>query len=298
MRDVSLTLVQTFYIVAREKTYSAAAKTLNMSYQSAANHVRRLEQIIGEPLIISQQGVKVLRLTPRGKSLLNLLEPELETMLARLGRILDTERPVLRVGMPQAVFYHLFLPILEQYRNLHPTVEIIGYERDTILEELVRDGSLDICITERQFGDSGIRQHRLGSYGMSLILPRSWGLSEGLSLRELAQSRTFMTFEPGQVIRDMALDYLQDRAGDVRINISMSSMLSIQRSVEMGMGYSIVPNWCVEEGNRLVQALPLDDMQRMPLFFGEAEFLKRNLLVRDMRRLFQEHTAPKLAEAA
>lgn len=51
MRDVSLTLIQTFFIVARDGSYSAAARKLNMSYQSAANHVRRLEQLLGERLV-------------------------------------------------------------------------------------------------------------------------------------------------------------------------------------------------------------------------------------------------------
>ena len=50
MRDANLTLIQTFFVVARSGSYSAAARALNMSYQSAANHVRRLEQLLGEQL--------------------------------------------------------------------------------------------------------------------------------------------------------------------------------------------------------------------------------------------------------
>ena len=69
MRDVSLTLIQTFFIVARDGSYSAAARKLNMSYQSAANHVRRLEQLLGERLVLSEKGVKSLTLTPRALSL-------------------------------------------------------------------------------------------------------------------------------------------------------------------------------------------------------------------------------------
>src|SRR4051794_17109485 len=121
MRDANLTLIQTFFIVARDGSYSAASRKLNMSYQSAANHVRRLEQILGERLVVSEQGAKTITLTARGRSLYKLLHPELDTMLPRLGRILDKERPVLRVGLPQAIFYYLLPPVLADFREKHPT---------------------------------------------------------------------------------------------------------------------------------------------------------------------------------
>ena len=58
MREANLTLIQTFYIVARDGSYSAAARKLGMSYQSAANHVRRLEQLLSERLVVSDPTAK------------------------------------------------------------------------------------------------------------------------------------------------------------------------------------------------------------------------------------------------
>ena len=66
MAEINLTLIQTFYLVARHGSYSAAAREMNLSYQSAANHVRRLEQVMHERLVESDQGAKKIRLTPRG----------------------------------------------------------------------------------------------------------------------------------------------------------------------------------------------------------------------------------------
>ena len=86
MAKISLTLVQTFYHVARNGSFSAAARELNLSYQSAANHVRRLEQILKSRLIESEQGAKRITLTPRGRALYNLLHPELDIMLDKAGQ--------------------------------------------------------------------------------------------------------------------------------------------------------------------------------------------------------------------
>ncbi len=66
MAKISLTLIQTFYEVARHGSFSGAARELNLSYQSAANHVRRLEQLLNGRLIETEQGAKRITLTPRG----------------------------------------------------------------------------------------------------------------------------------------------------------------------------------------------------------------------------------------
>ena len=73
MARISLTLIQTFYEVASKGSFSGAARELNLSYQSAANHVRRLEQILQDRLIESEQGAKRIALTPRGRALYNPL---------------------------------------------------------------------------------------------------------------------------------------------------------------------------------------------------------------------------------
>jgi molybdate transport repressor ModE-like protein len=183
MARISLTLVQTFYQVASHGSFSGAARELNLSYQSAANHVRRLEQILRDKLIESEQGAKRIVLTPRGRALYNLLHPELDIMLERLTRLIENQRSSLRIGMPQAIFYYLFPQVLTTFRAEHPDIEIAAYERDTVLGELVKNGSLDICLSERYFGDPVVPQRLLGSYRLSLVYPAAWGPSDGRSSR-------------------------------------------------------------------------------------------------------------------
>src|SRR5690606_2653696 len=164
MARISLTLIQTFYEVASKGSFSGAARELNLSYQSAANHVRRLEQILQDRLIESEQGAKRIALTPRGRALYNLLHPELDIMLERLSKLMENQRSALRVGMPQAIFFYLFPRVLKTFREQRPDMEIAAYERDTVLAELVKNGSLDICLSERYFGDPVVPQRLLGSY--------------------------------------------------------------------------------------------------------------------------------------
>ncbi|CAM5762616.1 LysR family transcriptional regulator [Bosea minatitlanensis] len=285
MREANLTLIQTFFIVARDGSYSAAARKLGMSYQSAANHVRRLEQLLGERLVVSEQGAKTVALTPRGRSLYKLLLPELDTMLARLDRTLQKERPVLRVGLPQAIFFYLMPPILAQFRALFPQVEIIAFERDTALPEMIRDGSLDLCITERYFGDPNVPQHLVCTYRPALVLPRDWGAPPHGEIRPWLKGRPFVTYEPGQLLRNLAIDYLQTDDAEMEIAISTSGSSSVKRCVEAGLGYAIIPAWCIEGTETTISTVDLPELPEIPIYFGEASFLARNPYVTALRQL-------------
>lgn len=297
MQNVSLTLIQTFFAVAQAGSYSAAARALSMSYQSVTNHVRRLELLIGETLVQSDQGGKSITLTTRGHHLQALLKPEIEPLLARLSLILDTERPVIRLGLPQAVFFYLMPEIFRAFQVLHPQVEIQAFERDTGLVMMLQDGSLDVCITDRFFGDAGVPQHLICKSSLALVYPRSWGAPPPTAEVPMwALSRPLIAYEPGQHLRTLALDYLRHEGQLPRIAVSTSGSSSVKRCVQAGLGFAIIPSWCVDAKEDGLTVLNLQDsLLPVPIYFGEADFLKTNPYVQTLRRLCTEMIAQRLA---
>lgn len=286
MPKISLTLIQTFYQVARHGSFSGAARELNLSYQSAANHVRRLEQILKGKLIDSEQGAKRIALTPRGRALYNLLHPELDIMLERLTKLIENQRSSLRVGMPQAIFFYLFPRILKRFREQFPDMEFSVYERDTVLAELVKNGSLDVCISERYFGDPVVPQRLLGSYRLSLVYPREWGEAPALNdIARWAEDRPFITYEPGQTLRNLALDFLGRGGASVQPAISTSGSSSVKRCVEEGLGFSIIPSWCVGPEDVTIASVPLNGLPEVRVYFGNAGFLQQHP---NVQQLFED----------
>ena len=274
---ISLTLIQTFYQVARHGSFSGAARELNLSYQSAANHVRRLEQILKGKLIDSEQGAKRIALTPRGRALYNLLHPELDIMLERLTKLIENQRSSLRVGMPQAIFFYLFPRVLKRFREQFPDMEFSVYERDTVLAELVKNGSLDVCISERYFGDPVVPQRLLGSYRLCLVYPKDWGAPPAhADMGRWVTDRPFITYEPGQTLRNIALDFLARAGASVQPAISTSGSSSVKRCVEEGLGFSIIPSWCVGPDDRTIACAPLNGLPEVRVYFGNAGFLHKH----------------------
>lgn len=283
MAKISLTLIQTFYQVARHGSFSGAARDLNLSYQSAANHVRRLEQILQGKLIDSEQGAKRISLTPRGRALYSLLHPELDIMLERLTKLIENQRSSLRVGMPQAIFFYLFPRVLARFREAFPEMEFAVYERDTVLAELVKNGSLDVCISERYFGDPVVPQRFLGSYRLSLVYPEAWGEPpEQQDIPTWAEGRPFITYEPGQTLRNLAVDFLGRDGAIVQPAVSTSGSSSVKRCVEEGLGFSIIPSWCVGPEDVTIRRTKLTNLPEVRVYFGNAGFLQKHPMVQQL----------------
>lgn len=295
--SISLTLIQTFYQVGSHGSFSGAARELNISYQSVANHVRRLEQILNAKLIESEQGAKRISLTPRGRTLFNLLHPEFDIMLERLSKLLENQRSALRVGMPQAIFYYLFPDVLKTFRERHTDIEIAAAERDTVLAELVKNGSLDICLSERHFGDPVVPQRLLGSYRLSLVYPSKWGtppLPDEVPI--WGRDRPFVTYEPGQTLRNLALDFLSRDGAAVLPVISTSGSSSVKRCVEVGLGFAIIPSWCVREGDQSIASVKLTNLPAVGIYFGSADFLQNHPTVRELFDICHSQLVPRELE--
>lgn len=277
MAKISLTLIQTFYEVASHGSFSGAARELNLSYQSAVNHVRRLEQILREKLIESEQGAKRISLTPRGRALYNLLHPELDVMLERLTKLIENQRTALRIGMPQAIFFHLLPKVLKRFREENPDMEITVYERDTVLAELVKNGSLDICISERYFGDPVVPQKLLGTYRLALVFPSEWGPAPApADVPAWAIGRPFITHEPGQTLRNLAIDFLNSSGQAAQPAIATSGSSSVMRCVQEGLGFAILPSWCINHDDERLTCVTLSNLPEVRVYFGHADFLRRN----------------------
>jgi LysR family transcriptional regulator, low CO2-responsive transcriptional regulator len=284
---IDIALLQTFHLVAKTGSFSAAARELNISYQSAANHVRRLEQMYGTQLVSAEKGSRQITLTAPGRALHASLGTELETILARISLLLRDVHSVLRVGVPQALFHHFFPGIITEFRARHPNTHLLFYERDTILEAMMRNGELDVCVSERFFGEAVISQTLLGEYRLALIFPAAWVKDrDEVPDLQLLRDKSFITYEPGQTIRARAQDFLTDAFGKrPEIATSASGSTSMVALVKAGVGYAVVPEWIVDPNDTDIAKLVMDGLQTVKVYFGCSSFLEQDLFIREFREI-------------
>jgi molybdate transport repressor ModE-like protein len=283
---INLPLVQTFYQLGRTGSYSAAARELNLSHPSVANHIRRLEHLLGDRLVMPERGARRVELTARGTALYELIRPDFDVMMNRLTRLMERQRPVLRIGMPQGIFHDLFPRVVKRFHETRPEVELVVYERDTALADLVGKGSLDVFIAERHFGEAVVMQQLLGRYGLSLFYPRIWGAAPApADIPSWARGRPLVAHEPGQTIRDMTIDFLRAGGASLEPLISASSSVSIKRYIAEGLGFGILPSWSVQTDDPAIAAVELPSITPVPVYFGTASFLQDSDVVRSLFQL-------------
>ena len=287
---IDILLLQTFHLVARTGSFSAASRELNISYQTAANHVRRLEQMYGARLLETEKGIRQITLTPQGKALHQTLGEELDTILSRIRILLRDARSVLRVGVPQALFHHFFPEIVQRFRQTAPDIELAFFERDTLLEQMMLDGALDAAIGERGFSNPAVTTRPIGAYRLALIYPRDW-TDRSLTEADLPslRHRPFITFEPNQTHRALGVSYLtQILQAPPRISTTASGSTSVTQLVGRGLGYAIVPEWAVGPRDPKVGRWLLQGIEPVRVQFAQAAFLEENPHVRQFYALCRE----------
>lgn len=284
---VDIQLLQTFHLVARTGSFSAAARELNISYQSAANHVRRLEQKYGTRLVEAEKGSRTVVLTQQGKALHASLGNELDTIFARISVLIGGMHSLMRVGVPQALFHHFFPRIIARFRARAPDMQLVFFERDTALENMMLSGELDACISERFFGQATVSQILLGEYKLNLVYPSAWAAqeTEPLTLADFAD-RPLITYEPGQTIRSRSVDFLAEAFGaPPRITTTVSGSTSVKALVDEGLGYAVVPEWMVDRDSDEVSRIVLEEVRPVKVYFGCSAFLASNEYLRMLQEL-------------
>jgi DNA-binding transcriptional LysR family regulator len=124
--DLDLRLLSGFVAVAQEGNFSRAAEQLHLTQPALTRRVRRLEEIVGAPLL--RRTTRQVALTPAGEA---LLEPARRALDAAHDALEAARRAAhgagggLRVGLSVSGNFDIAPAILTGFQALHPEVELL-----------------------------------------------------------------------------------------------------------------------------------------------------------------------------
>ncbi|MGC8118908.1 LysR substrate-binding domain-containing protein [Marinobacter sp. VGCF2001] len=148
-RPIDLTLLNTFVGVVDKRGFTAATEELNLAQSTVSAHIKRLEELIGRPLL--QRGQKYAIPTATGERLL-MHARQMLRQNALAWQDISNQRlaGVVRLGIPED--YLSYLPsALSEFEARFPDVELevhCGLSVDLVQD--VKSGLLDLAITTRQ----------------------------------------------------------------------------------------------------------------------------------------------------
>ena len=245
---MDLASLQVFLTVARERSFSRAAERLYRTQPAVSIAVRKLEDWVGQPLLV--RGTGAGKLTAAGELLVEYAERMLNLRSEARRSIEDLaglRRGRLSLGVNESSI-HALLPPLARFRRKWTKVEVSihrVYSRDIPREIL--NYRLDIGVASYRPSDEALTAVEFLRDDLAFVVPPKhvFARRRAVSIRQLG-GENFVAHIVASPYRQQVIQLFTKHRVPLRIGVEMPTIESIKRFVRMGMGVAIVPRMCVQ----------------------------------------------------
>ena len=232
--------LRSFYAVARQGGFTAAARYLHVGQPTITGQVRQLETRFGVELFLRQG--KSVTLSPAGEQLFAVAKGMFgheEEAMQLLQALPAQQGTLLRLG---AVSPPIAVDLLAQMAAAHPEMQTsltVANESETVA--LLREFSVDVGLLARVPEDAGLHSMRYRSQPIVAVLHREHPLADkaSISLRELA-AQALVLREPNSKTRQIVQAAAEARGLKLQPRMEINSREAILHAVRAGMGCSFV----------------------------------------------------------
>ena len=245
-----LETLKTFCDLCETGSFSRAAR-LNFVTQSAVSQqLRALERHYGRRLI-DRGARRTLQVTEAGKLLLG----EARAVVERLAALEDQLRPrpdvvagTVTIASVYSVGLHTLPAPMKTFLRAHPHVNLrLSYRRTDEIYQACLDGGVDLGVVAIPARRSQIEIVSLRPDELVLVCPPDHPLARRARLTgaSLANQR-FIAFDRDIPTRRLVDRFLRGARTPVTITMELDNIETIKRSVEAGLGISILPRSALE----------------------------------------------------
>jgi DNA-binding transcriptional LysR family regulator len=242
---VDLEALRSFYHVARERSFSRAAKILHVSQPAMSVRVKTLERELGERLF--DRARKGVALTEAGAVLYRSAEKifaDVEEARSRLRELREAGGGRVRLGCSDTVSLYILPPVLKKFRRAFSGAEIMIRNAHTaeILDLLVQ-GELDFGIVTRPPSlDRRLEARELFEEEFVVVCRKDDPLTRRATVTlESLDGRPMVALERGTENRD-AVDRALRQAGARPQVVLETGNIEVQKLYAgNGFGFAIVP---------------------------------------------------------
>ncbi|WP_353114018.1 LysR family transcriptional regulator [Microbacterium sp.] len=253
MSTLDVVPLRSFLMIASCGGFHRAAAALHLSQSAVSQHVRRLEQVVGAPLV--ERRGRQMTFTPRG-----------ELLLAEARRILDLHDEVLRavsvpghvdtlvLGSTEHGAEQMLPEIVAALGEVAPDTELrLRLDRTARVAEALDAGRLDLAVV-LEIGAASPAQKRLR---LDWFAAPDWTTPEH-------EAVPLVQFDPPCVMRPAVLELMAVHERPFRTVVEVGDLAGGQSAARSGLGAILLP--VVDrglEGLRPVAGLPEPPPVRM-----------------------------------
>ena len=241
-----------FYHVARVRSVSKAARTLELGQPTVTTHLRKLEDEFG--ITLFDRIKRPIQLTSEGLTLLELVTPVVTSVDALKTQMDYAERRGSFVvgAYPDLVTHHLPTGI-QKFREDFPDVRIRLLARSyNPLIQLVRSGEIDLAFCSSPPSDDATLEFKeLFKYNIVLMAPPGHELlnSGPVGLEDIASFPLILP-APESQLRQRVEQAFKNHGLNPDVVLALDDMESMKRYVEIGMGIGVGSDFTLHSNDR------------------------------------------------
>lgn len=249
--------LQVFHTLAREKSFSKAARILCLTQPAVSHQIQVLEEYLEARLFERKKGR--VDLTESGRILLRYSEQILglyERAEKEIADLTKVSKGRLRIGASTTIGQYLVPRIIGEFKERFPGIEIFLINANTqeIAVKLLAD-SIDLGLVEGPVKDKDILVEKFVEDELVLISSpkHAWSAKEKIDESELLQE-SFIMREEGSGTRKIIKDRLKAAGIDLsqlKIKMELGNSESIKAAVEADLGVAIVSKWTILKEKKL-----------------------------------------------
>ncbi|MGA1869288.1 MAG: selenium metabolism-associated LysR family transcriptional regulator [bacterium] len=243
---MTLEQLKSFITIAELKSFSYAAKRVNLTQPSISSQIISLEQELGTKLF--DRNRKETMLTKSGTILLRyaymIINLEKEARLA-IDDLLDMRRGEIKLGASNIPGSYIVPPLIQKFTHENQYVKIISHVGDSqSIANEVENGIIDLGVI-----GSRIKRKQLTFYDfiqdtMVLVLNAHHPLAKrsSITVKEF-QRLPFIVREEGSGSRKVVEDILNDngiRVDSLNIVAQLGNTEAIKQGIKLNLGVSIL----------------------------------------------------------
>lgn len=241
-----MTLNELRYIVAvaQERNFRRAAEKSFISQPALSLAIQKLEEELG--VQIFERGKSVVSVTPIGAQIVEQAQRTLEVAgqireIARQGN--DQLVGTLRVGIIYSVGPYLLPDLIPALKKLAPNMALEVEENITAnLDNLLRNGKLDVVIIALPFGDNGILTQPLYDEPFEVVVSNDhhWAKRRSIKAQELSAEKVLL-LDSGHCFSNQVAEACPDLNRNGAETQQGTSLETIRNMVASGLGITVLP---------------------------------------------------------
>jgi len=264
-RRISLRQLQVFEAVARQLSFTRAAKELYLTQPTVSMQIKKLESDIGLPL--TEQVGKQISLTQAGTALYQASRDILDT-LGRFEMQVDDQKGLktgqLRIAVVTTAKY--FAPRLlgkfyQQYPGINVFLEVTN--REHILERMSQNLD-DLYLIGKPPESSDLEFQPYLPNPMVVVAPADHDLAQrkSIPLSEIA-AENFIIRERGSGTRVVVENVFAEAGYKINVHMELGSNEAIKQCIAAGLGFSVLSNHTITRAD--LNELTILDVEGFPV---------------------------------